>query len=174
MAPSCENSEVISVVRGPGHSNSLGHAGSGKDINLNGTLPAWDGSDEGGALPGLQSFAVSYNALSGTFPAGWASMTNMQVLLLDNNYFSGTLPGRWSSMTKMRYLRVNSNTCSHTVFSRSSSSGRVESMTSSKAFHIMCNGITGTLPAWGSMSQMSHLSVYDNALSGKFDERRGR
>ena len=165
MAPSCENSEVVSVVRGPGHSNSLGHVGSGTDVILNGTLPAWDGSTEGGALPGLQSFEVSYNALSGTFPAGWASMTNMQVLLLDNNYFSGTLPGRWSSMTKMRYLRVNSNTCSHTVFSQSSSSERVP---------IMCNGITGTLPAWGSMSQMSHLSVYDNALSGKFDERRGR
>ena len=74
---------------------------------------------------------------TGSLPAAWSRLTNLQVLNLSSNALTGTLPPEWSGLAGLQLLDLNSN------------------------------AINGTLPrAWGSMAGLQVLDLTFNALNG--------
>ena len=123
---------------------------------LTGTLPA-----QWGRLDQLEALYIFRTGISGTLPPEWSGMTSMQDLELHDNALTGTLPPEWASMTSMQDLEINGNALTGTLPPEWSS------MTSVRFLWLEFNALTGTLPPeWGSMALLKDLRLFSNKLTG--------
>ena len=80
------------------------------DCTLTGQLP-----DSFSALVALDALYMVFDkpgvsGLSGTLPASWSSLTNLNTLQIsNNNNITGALPYAWSNMTALRRLQLSGN-----------------------------------------------------------------
>ncbi|CUG76321.1 GP46-like surface antigen, putative [Bodo saltans] len=127
-----------------------------EDNALNGTLPSsWS------TMSRLKRLHLNDNSLSGTLPPEWSAFTLMKSLHLSSNDLSGTLPSAWQSMTFLIHLKLRSNSFTGTVPSVWSS------MTILQNLSLRSNYLNGSLPAsWSSMTKLAELSIRSNDLTG--------
>ena len=138
----CNNSPVIAVVRQ-------------FDKNLVGVLPSWNGDPGQGALPQLQTLALTHNpGLTGSVPITWGSMVQMTVLYLAKNKLNGTLPASFGEMKQITNLELQANDF---IGSLPESWCGMENIT---LLDVSANRLDGTLPgSWRAMKQMDYLNL---------------
>ena len=78
------------------------------------------------------------NSATGTLPASWSAMNQLEFLRLGGMQISGELPAQWASMTKLKDLLLGG-----------------------------CQ-VSGELPAeWAAMARLKHLNLDNNQISGE-------
>jgi hypothetical protein len=160
----------------------------GRQHDLTGVLPSWNGDPGQGALPQLQQLYLTENPgltgtlpetwgnmtkimyldlvtnnLDGSLPESWGGMTKMMHLYLRNNHLDGSLPASWGNMTKMFDLYLNNNLLDGTLPASWGPGMRLNMQT----LRLQYNHITGTLPpSWSQWNQLATLDISSNRLVG--------
>jgi Leucine-rich repeat (LRR) protein len=118
---------------------------------LSGTL-----GTEIGKLRNLRELLLYGNTFIGSIPSEVGNLVHLQSLSLSDNYWTGTLPDSMQSLTALTMLSLKG---------RASSSSSSSSTGGGAA-----RGITGTLPAWENLSNLNHLFLSNQQLTGSIPD----
>lgn len=124
---------------------------------LTGTLPP-----EFSTLTRLTAVNLNSNALTGPLPAAWSTLTQLQAIYLDDNALTGPLPAAWSTLTQLAFgISVLNNELTGPLPAAWGGMGLMADLI------LGYNALTGPLPAaWGGMTRLVSLALCHNALTG--------
>jgi hypothetical protein len=82
-------------------------------LGLTGTIPSWGSKSKfNPANVKVVSINLAMNALTGTFPAHYGQLTQLQELYLLNTSLQGTIPQAWSNLANLAIIDVsNTKAC---------------------------------------------------------------
>ena len=101
-------------------------------------------------------------ALNGVaFPSGWASLSNLEIVVIYGNSMTGSLPASYSALTKLTTWIAYSNSISGSVPSSWSS------LVNLQYFYMSQNSLSGSFPSaiWR-IPKLISMSVFNNQFSG--------
>jgi hypothetical protein len=130
---------------------------------LSGTLPAsWSGMKE------LNILGLNDNAFSGSLPAQWSAMRKLVNFRLHDNVFDGSLPATWATMSNLDLLFLRNNFLKSSIppvwFDNSSGSG----LLGLQVFDASHNQLTGHIPiGLLNSSELCILLLNDNQFTGR-------
>lgn len=112
-------------------------------------------------LKSLQQLKLSNNSFNESLPDFTSS--NITNLYLDGNKFSGTIPETWKNLTKMQQLALQGNNLNGTL-------DNLNEMTNITKLNLdgssSTNQFTGNIPSNIFTSNLTHLEVANNKLTG--------
>jgi len=91
-------------------------------------------------LTSLESLDISHNQITGTLSSSIGNLGELNEFLAADNSFSSTLPTQFETLTKLEMLSLHQATSS--------------------------SSISGTLPAFSNLRELTSLQLYGNALTG--------
>ncbi|WIA42784.1 hypothetical protein OEZ86_008723 [Tetradesmus obliquus] len=125
---------------------------------LTGTLPhaaAFDG------LAGLTEIDISHQpGISGTVPADWSRLSQLQDIRVANNSLTGSIPPSWGSMAKLRVLYLFRNKLSGPI------PASFRGLTALEDIAVYVNELSGTIPDLSNLTGLRVLQLSTNKLSG--------
>jgi hypothetical protein len=122
---------------------------------ITGTLPS-----ELSNLKKLKLLEVNGNKLTGSIPASFGTMTNLEDLRLQDNQLTGAIPTELGNLKKLKLLLINNNKLSGEI---PSSLGTLDSM---YGLFFSNNQLTGKIPnSFGSLKSLDLLDLRNNLLS---------
>ena len=126
------------------------------DKELTGTIPA-----SFGGLVDLQSLDLDENQLTGTIPAELGNMSSLSQLHLLDNQLSGGIPVELSKLGNLTSLHLQDNSLSGGI------PPELANLNSLRYLILDNNRLTGTIPSeLGSMRSLKELWARDNLLTG--------
>lgn len=108
----------------------------------------------------------SYN-LNGTIPASIGNFSELVVLGLEYNALIGGVPSSVGALRKLRALGLFSNQLSGTI------PPSFDDLTDLQFLYLSNNSFVGSIPSLQHLSNLSHLSLNDNLLSGTISDSLG-
>lgn len=108
----------------------------------------------------LTNLDLHANGLSGTLPASFYNLVNLQYVFLANNQLQGTVGNGIARLTKLASLNLAFNVLS-------GSFPAVTGLTGLRGLQLQSNRFTGTIPeALGALTGLQQLQLQQNALTG--------
>ncbi|KAF6260274.1 hypothetical protein COO60DRAFT_907568 [Scenedesmus sp. NREL 46B-D3] len=137
--------------------------GTGPGIQgLKGTLPP------AAAFAGLSALTEvnisDQPGITGTLPADWSRMMQLQDIKLKNNSLTGSIPSTWSSLSKLQLLQLHTNKLSGRI------PDSLGALTSLEDVGLQDNVLSGTIPDLSKLSKLKLLYLWQNNLSGRIPE----
>jgi hypothetical protein len=134
---------------------------------LKGTLPP---AAAFAGLPQLTCIAIADQAgISGTLPADWSRLKQLQEVRLFNNSISGSIPPSWGGLVKLKGLGLWYNILKGCI------PDSFKALTAMEDLDLALNALTGTVPAWlGCLGNLKELRLRNNKLSGSIPASLGR
>lgn len=108
----------------------------------------------------LTNLDLHANGLSGTLPASFYNLVNLQYVFLANNQLQGTVGNGIARLTKLASLNLAFNVLS-------GSFPAVTGLTGLRGLQLQSNRFTATIPeALGALTGLQQLQLQQNALTG--------
>lgn len=138
-------------------STDKGHHG------LKGTLPP------ASALAGLTSLTViglhNQTGVSGSVPADWGALVQLEEIVAVNLSLTGNLPSAWSRLRNLKYLELSQNKLTGQL------PDSFQNLRQLVILVVFDNQLTGTLPAWlGELKQLEFLYLGGNKFRGQLPD----
>lgn len=125
------------------------------NYNINGTIPSAIG-----ALVSLTSLDLSSNNINGTIPSDVGALHRLTKLDLSRNEISESIPNEIDSFTALESMDLSRNKFSGTI------PGDIGALTSLKRLNLRQNTISGVIPSGIGRTNLTHLLLSNNVLSG--------
>lgn len=142
---------------------------------LQGTLPpaaAFSGLD------GLTSIDFHHQSwFSGTLPADWSNLKQLQVIQLWRIQLTGTIPPSWGSLVNLKVLNVKWNMLVGHIPDSFKAPASLEELDLAGSGGKGAGGsaLTGTVPSWlGDLKHLRRLTLHTNAFKGTMPAALGR
>lgn len=145
----CNNGSVVDVIL---------WTGSGVE-GLQGSLPPAD------ALQGLTQLTTlnigGQHGITGTLPADWGQLQQLQQIILVNGSLTGQVPTAWGSLAGLTALSLYQNRLTGPI------PESLGSLTKLDILSLSTNALTGKIPdSMGNLRRLTVLQLYENQLSG--------
>lgn len=119
---------------------------------LSGTLPPLQG------LQQLTTFQASSNALTGSLPDSWRSLTQLRNVVMWSNALSGELPAWLGGLTSLEVLSLGGNALSGTM------PPELGKLAELQELYLEQNKLSGPVPAeWSGMVSLTKATLWNNA-----------
>ncbi|OMO77673.1 hypothetical protein COLO4_25040 [Corchorus olitorius] len=123
-------------------------------------------------LTALTELYLTWNFFTGSIPAEFANLKNLQVLDLSNNLnLEGEIPGLFANLSKLRILDLSANNFQGNVheFFNGFSNNKLEFL------DLSSNSLSGELPnSLGWLKNLQHLDLSSNSFWGSISSSIGR
>jgi len=120
-------------------------------------------------LPNLKAFGAANNRLTGTIPAAFGAMIQLESLdLRGNQFLSGTIPPVLGGLSNLQYLWLNFNQLTGPI------PPELGGLSKLKYLELSGNGLSGGIP-WelGSLADLEFLNLAGNPLGGTIPPELG-
>lgn len=127
----------------------------GDQRGISGTIPAdWS------RLQQLEDIRISRNSITGSIPTSWGNLTNMRVLYLYQNKLRGFIPASFRALTALENLELSMNALSGTI-------PDLSSLTKLRVLHLWENKLSGPIPtSFKALTALENLGLSFNGLNG--------
>ncbi|MBA0717177.1 hypothetical protein Golax_005014 [Gossypium laxum] len=137
--------------------------------SFNSLIPPWLFN-----LTGLTELYLTWDFFSGSIPAEFANLKNLQVLdLSDNLNLEGQIPGLLGNLSKLQFLDLSANNFHGDIYGLFSgfSSNRNSKL---ESLDLSSNSLTGELPeSLGLLKHLRHLDLSSNSFWGSIPSSIG-
>ncbi len=111
---------------------------------------------------------LSENNLTGTLPAEWSGLSELETLELPSNSLSGPIPAELRQLSKLESLGLSSNSLSGPI------PAELGQLSLLQGLSLTSNLLSGPIPVeLGQLSALGSLSLTDNSLSGPIPAELG-
>lgn len=150
------------------------------DSGIPGELP------DPGAMTAVTNFNMAGNQLSGSVPAGVASLTSLNLFDLSRNSFNGPMPSGLGALSLMRTFSVAQNSITGTISTEFGSMtdlkggldlsfnqfegeipGTLNNLSQLQSLYLNNNLLIGTVPDLPALSSLKDFKINGNTLTGE-------
>ena len=131
--------------------------------NLTGSIPAGLAT-----LADLQVLNLFSNHLSGSIPVEMGNLTSLSVLSFGYNQLSGSIPAELANLANLNDLELNNNQLSGSI------PAELGTLTNLRYLELNSNLLSGSIPVeLGDLADLLHLNLYENQLTGSIPPELG-
>jgi Leucine-rich repeat (LRR) protein len=118
------------------------------------------------ALPSLEVLYLSKNDIGGALPEQFSALTNLSHFECSECGLSQTIPTWITSLSEMKYLRLDQNSLSGSIPIEIESLSKIDRLDLSDQVSRGGPGLTGRLPRFANLPDLSTLYLFKNNLAG--------